>query len=116
LSGQTALVTGASAGIGRASAVALAQAGAKVVATGRRKAELDALAKECGKNAVEPVVGDINDAGFVADLARRAGAQEPSLGAVPGRAHGAGHGGGAEHARPADRTAGKFPARSIPRS
>jgi NADP-dependent 3-hydroxy acid dehydrogenase YdfG len=74
LSGQTALVTGASAGIGRASAVALAQAGAKVVATGRRKAELDALAKECGKNAVEPVAGDINDAGFVADLARRAGA------------------------------------------
>src|SRR2546430_10504838 len=69
LSGQTALVTGASAGIGRASAVALAQAGAKVVATWPRKAELDALAKECGKNAVEAVAGDINDAGFVAHLA-----------------------------------------------
>ena len=33
LSGKTALVTGASAGIGRACAVALAKAGANVIAT-----------------------------------------------------------------------------------
>ena len=49
LSGKTALVTGASAGIGRASAVALAQAGAKVIATGRRKPELEPWPR----NAVE---------------------------------------------------------------
>ena len=72
LSGKTVLVTGASAGIGRATAVALAQAGAKIIATGRRKIELDALAKQCGGAAVETVAGDLNDRGFVDELAKRA--------------------------------------------
>ena len=40
LSGKSALVTGASAGIGRATVLALVEAGARVLATGRRKAEL----------------------------------------------------------------------------
>jgi len=48
LSGKAVLVTGASAGIGRATTIALAQAGAKIIATGRRKLELDTLAKQCG--------------------------------------------------------------------
>src|SRR5262249_49413457 len=52
LSGKTVLVTGASAGIGRATAIALAQAGAKILATGRRRAQLDALKQQCG-SAVE---------------------------------------------------------------
>jgi len=43
LSGKTVLVTGASAGIGRATVMALAQAGAKILATGRRLAQLHAL-------------------------------------------------------------------------
>ena len=34
LSGKAVLVTGASAGIGRATAIALAQAGARIIATG----------------------------------------------------------------------------------
>ena len=72
LSGKTVLVTGASAGIGRATAVALAQAGAKIIATGRRKIELDALAKHCGGAAVETVACDLNDRGFVDELAKRA--------------------------------------------
>jgi NADP-dependent 3-hydroxy acid dehydrogenase YdfG len=72
LSGKTVLVTGASAGIGRATAVALAQAGARIIATGRRKIELDALAKQCGGAAVETVAGDLNDRGFVDELAKRA--------------------------------------------
>jgi NADP-dependent 3-hydroxy acid dehydrogenase YdfG len=72
LSGKSALVTGASAGIGRATVVALVEAGARVVATGRRKPELDALAKECGRQAVEVIAGDLNDAAFVAELAGRA--------------------------------------------
>src|SRR5215470_7402198 len=55
LSGKLVLVTGASAGIGRATAVALVEAGARVLATGRRKAELDALAKQCGGQAVAVV-------------------------------------------------------------
>jgi 3-oxoacyl-[acyl-carrier protein] reductase len=47
LSGKTALVTGASRGIGRASALALAEAGARVlVHYGRGAAEADAVVKE----------------------------------------------------------------------
>ena len=72
LSGRTALVTGASAGIGRASALALAQAGAKVIATGRRKEELDKLAKQCGGGSIETIAGDLDDADFAGALAGRA--------------------------------------------
>ena len=46
LIGKTALVTGASAGIGRAIAVELAKEGVRLVVTGRRKAELDKLCDE----------------------------------------------------------------------
>jgi len=71
LSGKTALVTGASAGIGRATAVALAQAGARILATGRRQAELDALKRQCG-DAVQTIAGDLNDGRFVDELASAA--------------------------------------------
>ena len=71
LDGKMALVTGASGGIGRATAVALVQAGARVIATGRRTAELAALKKQCGARAaaVETIAGDLNDASFARDLA-----------------------------------------------
>jgi NADP-dependent 3-hydroxy acid dehydrogenase YdfG len=68
LSGKSVLVTGASAGIGRATAVVLAHAGAKVLATGRRQAELEALKRQCA-GAVETIAGDLNDAHFVDELA-----------------------------------------------
>ena len=71
LSGKTALVTGASAGIGRATALALAQAGAKIIATGRRKSELETLAKE-GGGAIVTLAGDLNDKDFVDALASKA--------------------------------------------
>ena len=46
LSGKTALVTGASSGIGRAIAKGLAAEGVRVACTGRRRPELESLAAE----------------------------------------------------------------------
>lgn len=69
LQGKSALVTGASAGIGRACAVALAGAGARVIATGRRSAELRSLKDKTG---AETLAGDLNDAAFAAELAAAA--------------------------------------------
>lgn len=68
LGGRRILVTGASSGIGRASAVALARAGASVIAAGRRQVELVRLASELdGK--LETHAGDLSDATFVTGLA-----------------------------------------------
>src|SRR5437867_2543618 len=69
LSGKQVLITGASAGIGRASAIALASAGAQVIATGRRAAELESLKKQTGARTL---VGDLNDKAFAQELASAA--------------------------------------------
>ncbi|WP_341676828.1 SDR family oxidoreductase [Niveibacterium sp. SC-1] len=63
LQGKTALITGASAGIGRASALALAGEGANIVITARRAERLQELAAKIvalgGK--AEIVVGDVRE-------------------------------------------------------
>jgi len=62
LSGTTALVTGASRGFGRATAVALAALGADVVGVARSKRQLNELKSELG-HRFTPEVADVSDAG-----------------------------------------------------
>ncbi|HEX4863623.1 MAG TPA: SDR family oxidoreductase [Acidimicrobiales bacterium] len=74
LSGKTALVTGATSGIGKAAALALANAGAIVAVSGRDKekgqAVVDAI-HSAGGSAVF-VAADLADAAAASDLAARA--------------------------------------------
>src|SRR6202167_3141628 len=60
LDGKTALVTGASTGIGLATARRFVAEGARVYITGRREAELGAAAQALGQKAV-PVRSDVSD-------------------------------------------------------
>jgi short-subunit dehydrogenase len=69
LSGTTALVTGATGGLGQAIATALAGRGASVIVTGRRESELSALAERLGGRAV---VADLAVRGDVDRLAHEA--------------------------------------------
>jgi len=66
LNGKIALVTGGNSGIGLATAKRFVSEGAYVFITGRRQKELDAAAKEIGKN-VTAVQGDVSN---LADLDR----------------------------------------------
>jgi NAD(P)-dependent dehydrogenase (short-subunit alcohol dehydrogenase family) len=66
LAGRVAVVTGASSGLGARFAAVLAEAGAQVVATGRRLERLEALAAT--HPAIHPVRSDVADEGDRAEL------------------------------------------------
>ena len=87
-SGKTVLITGASSGIGRATALRLARTGANLVLVSRSAGVLDALRAECealGGHAIVSVA-DVADATAVEAAFRAAGA---TFGSVDGVVHSA---------------------------
>lgn len=58
---KTAIVTGATSGIGEAAVRAFAAAGWRVIGTGRRADRLDALADEIGRDRLHTIAFDIRD-------------------------------------------------------
>lgn len=102
LSEQTAVVTGASAGIGRETARVLAREGANVTLAARREGRLEAVAEEIeSAHGAESLVmpTDVTDEDAVADLVDATAAQ---FGGVDVAVHNAGVGVGERHYDVAD--------------
>ena len=74
LTGTVALVTGATSGIGRSTAIALAARGARVLVHGRDASRGEEVVSAIGDNGgeAEVLIGDLADAHDVAALARHA--------------------------------------------
>lgn len=72
LSGKTALVTGASGGIGQAIAAALHAQGATVALTGTRQAVLEEVAASLGGTRVHVLPADLSDAAAADALVKQA--------------------------------------------
>lgn len=74
LSGKTVVITGASSGVGRATALEMAKNGAKVVLAARREEALQEVAGECNALGGEALVvpTDVTDAGQMNTLAAMA--------------------------------------------
>lgn len=92
LNGQVAIVTGAGKGIGRACALALAQAGADVALAARTQSDLDAVANEIralGRRAIT-VAGDVSSEAALDTLVARTLAELGKVSILINNAGGAG--------------------------
>jgi NAD(P)-dependent dehydrogenase (short-subunit alcohol dehydrogenase family) len=93
MSGRVALVTGASRGIGAATARAFHAAGARVAITARDADALNALAGELGgPDQTFALAAEISDPGAVSDLVERVVARFGRLDFAVNNAAGGGHG------------------------
>jgi NAD(P)-dependent dehydrogenase (short-subunit alcohol dehydrogenase family) len=80
MSGRICLVTGATRGIGRATAEALAKSGAHVLLHGRDSASVGAVCREMVRyGQVDGVIGDLSSLAAVRKLATDVAAQYPRL-------------------------------------
>jgi NADP-dependent 3-hydroxy acid dehydrogenase YdfG len=75
LSGTVALVTGASSGIGEATAAALAEEGATVALVARRRDKLEALAERIGSGRALVIEADVTDPDQARGAVERAAAE-----------------------------------------
>jgi NAD(P)-dependent dehydrogenase (short-subunit alcohol dehydrogenase family) len=87
LAGRTILITGASSGLGRAAAIAVAAHGGKVVATGRDPARLDETLAVLSGGGHSAVAAAIDDADQAAELMAQAAT---AAGGLDGVFHSAG--------------------------
>jgi len=81
LSGKTALVTGASKGIGKAIAIAFGEAGANVVATARTTSEIDDTVQQVQASGAQGL-GVVADLGVESDIDRLANEAVSKFGGV----------------------------------
>ena len=74
LTSKVAIVTGASSGIGRATAKLFAYEGAKVIVAARRQQELDSLVKEIAEQGglASAIAGDVRDEAFAQSVVNAA--------------------------------------------
>jgi NAD(P)-dependent dehydrogenase (short-subunit alcohol dehydrogenase family) len=72
LEGRTALVTGASSGLGRAAAIALSKVGARIIVTGRDQERLDATLEMLSGDGHAAIASDLSNADQAADLVKGA--------------------------------------------
>jgi NAD(P)-dependent dehydrogenase (short-subunit alcohol dehydrogenase family) len=73
MKGKVALVTGAGRGIGRATALALAERGARVMGVSRTEAELDELVREAGVEVLAESVATAEGCARIVEETRRLG-------------------------------------------
>lgn len=81
IAGRTALITGGGSGLGRVMAIALADAGARVVLVGRRNEQLDSVANEitAARGTARTAPCDVSDANEVERLANDLADEEISI-------------------------------------